>query len=56
MHCADHGGGSGHVVLHFLHALGGLDGDASGVEGDAFADEARTGVGAPGEPVAVAGS
>ncbi len=40
-HGSDHGGGSGHVVLHLLHALGGLDGDAAGVEGDAFADEAE---------------
>jgi len=29
-----------HVVLHFFHAVGGLDGDATGVEGDGFADEA----------------
>ena len=40
-HDADHGGGAGHVVLHFLHAVGGLDGDAAGVEGDAFADQAE---------------
>src|ERR1035441_4746710 len=43
-HGADHGGGSGHVVLHFLHAVGGLDGDAAGVEGDTFADQAEVNV------------
>ena len=42
-HGSDHGGGSGHVVLHLFHALGGLDGDAAGVEGDALADEAEDG-------------
>jgi len=31
--------GAGHVVLHLLHALRGLDADAAGVERDAFADE-----------------
>src|SRR5262249_53131205 len=36
---APHGGAAGHVVLHFFHAIGGLDGDAAGVEGDGFADE-----------------
>ena len=38
-HDADHGGAAGHVVLHFLHAVGGLDGDAASVEGDAFTDQ-----------------
>ena len=38
-HRADHGGAAGHVVLHPLHALGRLDRDAAGVEGDAFADQ-----------------
>ena len=42
-HGADHGGGAGHVVLHLVHVVGGLDGDAAGVEGDAFADEAEDG-------------
>ncbi len=42
-HGSDHGGGTGHVVLHLVHVVGGLDGDASGVEGDAFADEAEDG-------------
>ncbi len=40
-HGADHGSAAGHVVLHLLHVVGGLDGDAAGVEGDAFADEAE---------------
>src|SRR5271169_2768938 len=40
-HGSDHGGGAGHVVFHFLHAVGGLDGDAAGVKGDAFADQAE---------------
>src|ERR1019366_5715119 len=43
-HGADHSGGSGPVVLHFLHAVGGLDGDAAGVEGDAFADQTEVNV------------
>src|SRR2546429_8630057 len=34
-----HGGGSRHVVLHFFHALGRLDRNASGVEGDTLAHE-----------------
>jgi hypothetical protein len=42
-HGTDHGGGSGHVILHFFHAVAGLDGDASGVEGDALADEGDDG-------------
>ena len=42
-HGRDHGGGACHVVLHLVHAVGGLDGDAAGVEGDAFADEAEGG-------------
>ncbi len=41
LHGTDDGRAAGHVVLHFLHAVGGLDGDAAGVEGDAFADEAE---------------
>ena len=40
-HGADHGGAAGHVVLHFFHAVGGLDGNAAGVEGDAFADQSQ---------------
>ena len=43
-HYADHGGGAGHVVLHFLHAVGGLDGDAAGVEGNAFADQTQVNI------------
>src|SRR5262249_17338323 len=35
-----------HVHLHRLHALGRLDRDATGVEGDALADEGRAGVAA----------
>src|SRR5229473_1568794 len=38
-HHAEHGGTAGHVVLHFFHALGRLDGDAAGIEGYRFADE-----------------
>ncbi len=37
----EHGRAAGHVVLHLLHALGGLDGDAAGIEGDALADQAQ---------------
>ena len=40
-HGADHRCTAGHVVLHLLHVVGGLDGDAAGVEGDALADEAE---------------
>ena len=36
---ADHRRGAAHVELHLLHLLGRLDGDAAGVEGDAFADQ-----------------
>ena len=42
-HGAEHGRAAGHVVLHLLHVVGGLDGDAAGVEGDAFADQAEHG-------------
>ena len=42
-HGTDHGGGTGHVVLHLVHVVGGLDGDAAGVKGDALADEAEDG-------------
>ncbi len=38
-HGGDHGSGAGHVVLHLVHVLGGLNGDATGVEGNAFSDE-----------------
>src|SRR5216684_1060254 len=38
-HDTKHGGAAGHVVLHFFHAIGRLDGDAASVEGDGFADE-----------------
>ena len=36
-HRAKHGGGAAHVVLHLVHAGAGLDGNAPGVKGDAFA-------------------
>ena len=36
---SDHGPGAAHVPLHRFHALGRLDRNAAGVEGDAFADE-----------------
>ena len=42
-HHADHGGAASHVVFHFLHAIGRLDGNAAGVEGNAFADQLSTG-------------
>jgi len=41
LHGAEHGGAAAHVVLHFLHAIGGLDGNTAGVEGDAFPDQAE---------------
>ena len=37
----EHRGAARHVLLHQLHAGGGLDRDAAGVEGDALADEAE---------------
>ena len=40
-HGADHGGAARHVVLHLLHAVGGLDGDAAGIERDALAHQAQ---------------
>ncbi len=43
LHGTEHCGRTGHVVLHFVHVVGGLDGDAAGVEGDAFANEAEDG-------------
>ena len=36
---AQHAGGAAHVELHFVHAGGGLDGDAAGVERDALAHQ-----------------
>jgi hypothetical protein len=47
-HGAEHGGAAAHVVLHFLHVVGGLDGDTAGIEGDGFADEAEDGRVGPG--------
>ncbi len=38
-HGAQHRGRAGHVVLHLLHALGGLDRDAAAVERDALAHQ-----------------
>src|SRR5271170_1093105 len=40
-HGAEHGGAAAHVVLHFFHVVGGLDGNTAGIEGDGFADEAE---------------
>ena len=39
MHQADDAGGARHVALHVLHAGGGLDRNAAGIEDDALADE-----------------
>ncbi len=41
VHSANHRCRPGHVVLHLLHAVSGLDGDPAGVEGDALADETK---------------
>ena len=38
------GSTAGHVVLHLFHAVGGLDGDAAGVEGYALADQPEHGL------------
>ena len=38
-HRAQDGGPAGHVVLHVLHSLGGLDRNAPGVEGEALAHQ-----------------
>ena len=40
-HGADHRRAAGHVVLHLLHAVGGLDGNTAGIEGDALADQSQ---------------
>ncbi len=42
-HGCNHGSAAGHIVLHLLHIVGRLDGDAAGIKGDAFADEAEDG-------------
>ena len=39
VHRADHAGGARHVELHLVHERRILEGDAAGVEGDAFAHE-----------------
>ena len=39
VHQPDHAGRARHVALHVLHAGGGLERDAAGVEGDALADD-----------------
>src|SRR5699024_1247656 len=44
----DDSGGSGHIGLHVLHALGRFEGDATGIEGDSLADEAQVALGALG--------
>src|SRR5690606_28012187 len=36
---AEHTGRAAHVVLHLVHAGSRLDADATGIEGDAFADQ-----------------
>ncbi len=41
---AQHAGGATHVVLHFIHFGGGLDGNATAVEGDAFAHQHHRGL------------
>ena len=40
-HRAEHRGAAAHVVLHLLHIVRGLDGDAAGIEGDGFADQSQ---------------
>ena len=40
-HGADHGRAARHVVLHLLHAVGGLDREAAGIERHALADQAQ---------------
>ena len=40
-HGAEDGGGTAHVVLHFVHVCTGLQRDAARVKGDAFADQHR---------------
>ena len=39
VHGAEHGGGATHVVLHLVHAVCRLDGDAAGVEGQPLAHQ-----------------
>ncbi len=40
-HRADHGGAAAHVVFHFFHVVGGLDGNSAGIECDRFSDQAE---------------
>ena len=40
---SEHRRAAGHVVLHPVHVLGGLDRDAAGIEGDRLADEGDEG-------------
>jgi hypothetical protein len=42
-HDSEHRGAASHVVLHFFHAVGGLDGDAAGVKGDRLAYQSNHG-------------
>src|SRR6185295_9803101 len=38
-HGTDHGRATGHVIFHLLHTVSGLDGDSTGIEGNAFAHQ-----------------
>ncbi len=40
-HRRNHRRAAGHVVFHLVHVLGGLDGDAAGIEGDSLAHQAQ---------------
>ena len=37
--CADHAGGTAHIVFHFVHRFAGFQRNAAGIKGDAFADQ-----------------
>ena len=41
VHHTNHRGATGHVVLHFLHAIRGLDGNPPGIKGNGFANQAN---------------
>src|SRR5271156_4501684 len=36
---AEHGGAAAHIVFHFFHTVGGLDGNSASIKSDRFADE-----------------